>query len=403
MKEVFWLRLVFVLVVVMLMTGLVLGQGIPLNDCLLEEYDAITNTSHARFDELNSSYVLTGYVSMQAHYSNELFPGVIDYPYGVFCDNRLVINRDDAQPTFYFSDPLEFLFEEEGVLVNGSGHVSFYNETVSFNGEAFHGFTGSCRVVGSGNSCASHEVCVLKISNPDQGSVADCNDEFLPYFNSFQNRICCAPTEYCRDGIDNTGDGLVDCQSPECHANVLIGTRPQRCDPHLVPGNAQRTLDCVDVENSEPGNVVFFDHCLGPDSLYDMDVGFFSNPWPVGFPDTYNYPDVSLAYYCNYGEIDNPDDEPVGRCCPYGQWYDQSRDNCVDFIPCDTLYCPYNFMNQFEPWLASLYDDNPWCHSHLPLFTTRTVTRSDACCPVVTHGTFGYYILDDNVKIFGAE
>jgi len=28
---------------------------------------------------------------------------------------------------------------------------------------------------------------------------------------------CVAPEEQCADAIDNNGDGLVDCDDPECH------------------------------------------------------------------------------------------------------------------------------------------------------------------------------------------
>jgi hypothetical protein len=182
-----------------------------------------------------------------------------------------------------------------------------------FTGEAKHGFTeGACKIVENGQPCNSSDVCVLKISNPNQGTVADCRDDVdLPYKNMFQNRICCTPTEYCRDGIDNTGDGLVDCASPDCHANTEVGTVPQRCDAPLGVGNNQNTSECVDEENSEPGNVVFRAHCLGP---REDDVGFTINSWPTGFHTSYDYPDVSWSYYCNYGETDNPADEPIGYC-----------------------------------------------------------------------------------------
>ena len=156
-----------------------------------------------------------------------------------------------------------------------------------FNGEAKLGFTDACSVKAN---CAADEVCVARISNQDQGHIADCNDNTMPMPNAFANRICCpTPKEYCRDGIDNNGNGLIDCADPECHPSANNLGVPQECTPDLLtpPGNNQTTLDCVSLDAL--GNVVYSPHCL-----------YGVNP-----------------FYCSYGEADDPS-VPPGYCCAAG-------------------------------------------------------------------------------------
>jgi hypothetical protein len=357
---------------------LVLSSGaFALNNCFLADYNIP-----------QPGYQLAGFISMQGHYANAHIPGRVAFPHGLFCDNRLVLNRPDGVATFNFSNPSQFLFTHNGVDVYGSGHVTFTGNGVLFEGEAKHGFTeGKCKVVSGGASCASGDVCVLKVSNQDQGTVADCRDAVdLPYQNDFRNRICCTPTEYCRDGIDNTGDNLIDCASPDCHASS-VNPSPQRCDPNPSPGNDQTTEDCVVGHTINPSTGVitpqFSPHCMGPDPTF---------------------PGAEMPYYCNYGFDDNSSILP-GFCCPQGQWYDSAEDECTDFQICgieSAHYCEHSFPIDESSWFSRLYNGgDKWCHSHLPSF--RPTGKSEACCPVMTHGTFGYYILDKNVKIFGYE
>ncbi len=324
---------------------------------------------------------------MQAHYANEHSERVL-YPYGVFCDNKLVPSRTDGVATFNFSDPNSVVYNHPTYGdVYGGGRSTFTGEGVLFYGEANHGFTeGACEIKHVSEGCGD-DVCVLKISDPNQGSVADCNDNTKPYQNLFQYKICCTPTEYCRDGIDNTGDGLVDCASPDCHPSSLNNDVPQQCDPgSYIPGNNQTTADCV--IGGTPEAPIFSPHCM------------YSDPNdPFG---------TEVPFYCNYGYDDDPLTHSDGFCCPEGQYYNSESGDCEDFQVCGIQpgdYCGFSFPLNTNSWLGQLFDGgDKWCHSHLPnLRTIGGVTRSEACCPVMTHGTFGYFIVDENIKIFGAE
>ena len=349
-------------------------------DCRIHERDAIYNASYgALYNNLNASYQKLGYVSMQGHFASELIPGRVLYPYGLFCDNRLNRSRVDVGPSFKFSNPSQILYIDP-VLgpIYGSGRVSFNNnpDIVNFTGNANFGFRdGDCRVVHSSdpnfNDCGGG-VCVVRTSNPDQGFIADCNNDTMPYPNNFQYKICCTPREICNDGIDNTGDGLIDCASPDCHPNLALGVAPQQCAPGPFPGNNQSTLECISGTDFDVnGNAVttYHSHCT------------YTEPGPFG---------VEEYFYCNYGFFDNSSIEPEGYCCPVGQWYNKDVGECQDFVKCgidSSLRCGYSFFNDPSLWLNQVFSGAfNWCHSHLPLFTnlgSNSVLRSEACCPVI--------------------
>jgi len=53
----------------------------------------------------------------------------------------------------------------------------------------------------------------------DGDGVPDDVDDCPNYFGSLANG--CDPTETsCNDGVDNDGDGLVDCNDPDCDADT---------------------------------------------------------------------------------------------------------------------------------------------------------------------------------------
>ena len=343
-------------------------------------YDCIIKTSS--FNHPN--YQLTGFVSTQGYYSNNLNAN-IKYPYGLFCDSSLILNRADGVASFNFSDPLSVVARINGKDVNGSGMVaSTTSNKVQFDGEAKQGFA-NCQI--RNGNCELEETCVAKISNADVGVLADCNYDSVPYINSFQNKICCGTKEYCRDGIDNDGDTFIDCADPDCFPDPSIGQPPQRCDPDPASllGNQQTTNECISVDPSE--NVINSPHCI------------------------YDHPfEEDKLFYCSYGKDDNPttSTDNAGYCCPQGQYYDESQGNCQVFTKCGIeagTPCQFNFADQKYNWINDIYDGGSnWCNSRLPLFTNVVnfaTFRSEACCPVVIHGTFDYFIVDENVKIYG--
>jgi hypothetical protein len=66
------------------------------------------------------------------------------------------------------------------------------------------------------------------MSNEDNAHIADCSDSSSPHSNTYGNALCCQVSELCYDGVDNDGDGFVDCADPECNGE----SSPQNLDPY---------------------------------------------------------------------------------------------------------------------------------------------------------------------------
>ena len=315
---------------------------------------------------------IIGYVSTMGHFASNL--SIVDFPHALFCSELLAAGRTDGGETIYFSDPNAFVLP--GML--GSGHVSLTNASVSFGATESLGFeVGQCRTVSGGDPCNASEVCVFKISDPEQGHIADCNVDNTPMPNLYQHRLCCTPTEYCRDGRDNTGDGLIDCASPECHQSP-INFEPQQCNPepeYLLAdyGNWQNTSGCV-IGNTGMGGgftTIYNSSCIGPRNNIAFESGWgLGLPWPQGFPDQYDFPDVNASYYCSYGiNDDGSQTGGEGFCCPTGTraQYDEDLDmwECRDFEECGmdaSRDCDDNY--RFDNWAGWVRPNCSSCPKH---------------------------------------
>jgi len=321
-----------------------------------------------------------GFVSMQGHYADEISERVL-FPYGIFCYENFTKYREDGDPVFKFSDP-NTQYDVGGNLIYGSGHAAMPNSPVDFraNSTIYFG-ENKCTTK---QECDVNEICVAKISNTEQGHLADCNDNNLPFPNDFLYKICCEPTEYCQDDIDNTGDGNIDCASPTCHPSEDNLWVPQECT-----GNNQTSSNCVIGINSF-GQPEYNETCI-------------NNP-------------NGQEYYCSYGQNDVYD---VGHCCPAGEiaFYDEFEDkwSCREPTQCGLgvlpqFFCEYNFLNEQNSWLNSVFSSEieEWCVSYLPKFhnplnISNINDSSMGCCLIIQHAHLGYYYHGDNVKIFGLD
>ena len=339
---------------------LISGNVLALNDCqILPKAGPPVN------------YSVVGFVTGEGHFALT----DIGVPWMLVCDDRLVPGRSDVVESFRYADDF------------GQGHVS---ANTSYPGYSFWlpvdlGFTEPCRIVHESAGCGG-DTCIFSMASNVQGHVSDCNlGSNRPFPNSYDYKLCCTPKEYCRDGVDNTGDGLIDCASPDCHASLLNFDVPQQCDPDGVPGNNQTTPDCISLDAL--GNVVRNPDCAYTDSFGD-----------------------SYYYYCSYGEADDPSVLP-GFCCPEGRYYDDSTGTCEQFTKCGIATddrCTFNFLINRPQWFSKLYvgDVADWCYSSIPFLTNIGAggpLRSEACCPIIHMSTYGFYVVDDNVKIFGAD
>ena len=269
-------------------------------------------------------------------------------------------------------------------------------------------------------------MCVLKSSsNTTNAHVASCTQENYPHYNNYEHTICCTPTEYCRDGIDNTGDGLIDCQSPECHPSP-VNFEPQRCDPdpeYLEAGfgNFQNTSECV--TGYDANDVTIYNElCLGLSIDLAFETGWTADNianWPAGFPGAFDYPDVKSPYHCSYGfRDDGSATDGMGFCCPPDTRAVVDSDtgvaSCDPFSECGVgtdFICLHDHRINFVPdWITYYYSDDPddWCVSKVgdyfnPINFSTEYTSSMGCCFVSMYGKFGFYHNDKNVKIFGYE
>ncbi len=253
-----------------------------------------------------------------------------------------------------------------------TGHVG---NPGTYSNNVLLGFQGSIKP-----SCSADEACVFKVSN--QGHIASCDTPNHPMQNNFPNSLCLTPIEICDDSIDNTGDGLIDCASPTCYPSSENVFTPQECT-----GNNQTTDDCV-LGIDSAGNPIYSDHCLD---------------------------DTGTPFYCSYGDGDDGSmTGGRGFCCPAGERAVQDPFTgawrCESFQQCGLApyECKFDFDDFIFSWLGSVYSPaNPgdWCVSQVPyLYNPESdVDMSTGCCYIPKYGGVGYYLDEQNVKIFGFE
>ncbi len=299
-----------------------------------------------------SGYSKVGLVSTDGHFTGNT--GAL-YPYALFCP--AVWSLTMGEPTFYYAPYLPPTY-------NGSGHVS--NNT-DFSGLIELGFgSNSCSIK---SSCENNESCIFKVSDSDNGHIADCAVDNHPMTNTFNDYLCCQLKEVCDDGIDNDGNGLIDCADEACWAYPGLSIPPGECT-----GNNQTTEYCI------------------------------------------NNPGECNSQFCSYGLLDNPSLQPQGFCCPKGayserniitgEWSCQQSEQCgID----SSRDCNFDFSSSLSSWVGSYYQGDPddWCVSRVPWLyappALGTVDQSAACCLIPRHGDTDYYVVEGNVRVFGVS
>lgn len=312
------------------------------------------NCSIATSDAPPVGKSIVGIVSADGHFTGDLSKG---YPYGLFCPDTW--SKGYGEPSFNYAGylPPEY---------NGSNHVSgASSSTTDFGGVIKLGFGANACSVKS--SCASNEACIFKISDSDNGHIADCSTPDYPTENSYENKLCCQLVEVCDDNYDNDGDGLIDCADSDCQGNFVSGIPPVECTD-----NNQTTEFCL------------------------------ANP------------DVCNDAYCSYGIYDNSSLQSQGFCCPKGTYSVQNPDtlewSCIGSEQCgisEGTNCNYDFGSNLVSWLGSYYngDANSWCVSQVPSLYSPDFTpdQSAACCLIPKFGEDNYYVDQGNVRIFGVS
>ena len=274
---------------------------------------------------------------------------------------------------------------------NGSGHVTFGGSTSGVTD--FRGVMPvdalSCTI---GVSCSADQACIVQVAGTDNSHVADCNAADTPMPNSFPDKICCHIQEKCWNGVDDNGDGFIDCADPDCNGQL---------NPPQVCGNAtegygtwQNTSGCVVGYNYTTGTTIYNDSCIGT-------------------------PPQNTPYYCGYGKYDDPVQEPTGVCCPVGYRPFWNADpfnphwECKESAQCGinpiSQACGFDFDLNTTSWYSSAYsgDVNNWCNTQVtdllyPLDDVQPDYQgSTGCCLIPKFGQIDYWLDKNNVKIWG--
>jgi|GEM_PF-3035071 len=331
-----------------------------------------------------AGYTAVGHVSSDGHFTTD--STLNNFPYDLCCINY-GIN----------SGAVSFKYARDPSGSTGQGAVSVNSSVTNFAGSIKLGFQNSCYLKQTACDNSASEVCVFKVSNSsdsvpskwksvaDSSHIADCTTPNTPNANSYPNYVCCKLSEICDNGIDDDGDGAIDCADIDCnHAdNPTIS-------PEFCTGSIYNSSTCAYVvrypNGVPPPTIVYNINCTGQ-------VPYNNN-----------------HYYCSYGRFNQ---YSTGLCCPQGKYasYDTGTGlwSCQIAAKCgidNTFPCNYDFDSNNAQWLASQYNGNDfWCQSKMPyLYSPQiTPTMDTACCFIAQNGAVGYYTDAGNVKILGYQ
>jgi len=333
-----------------------------------------------------AGYTAVGHVSSDGHFTTD--STLNNFPYDLCCINY-GIN----------SGAVSFKYARDPSGSTGQGAVSVNSSVTNFAGSIKLGFQNSCYLKQTACDNSASEVCVFKVSNSsdsaskwksvaDSSHIADCSGAALPNANSYPNYVCCKLSEICTNGIDDDGDGFIDCADQDCN-HYAAGTTPEFCTGSIYNSNT-----CVYVIRHDNG-------VPPPTTVYNINC--------TGEPPT-NPPVNNMSFYCSYGRLNQ---YSSGLCCPQGKY--AYYDNATGLWSCQTAAicgienykdCNYDFDSNKAQWLNSVYSPNSkWCQSKMPyLYSPQiTPTMNTACCFIAQNGDVGYYTDAGNVKILGYQ
>ncbi len=117
----------------------------------------------------------------------------------------------------------------------------------------------------------------------DGDGMTDCEDP-----DCWLSGVCVMPMEDCEDGVDNNLDGLIDCADPECYGAAACANAESICYDG-ADNDSDGLIDCAD-----PDCYLDFS-CAGGEVSCTNGVDDDND----GYPDCYDF-DCSDSYYCAY-------------------------------------------------------------------------------------------------------
>jgi len=106
------------------------------------------------------------------------------------------------------------------------------------------------------------EICDDGIDNDGDG-LTDCDD---PDCDS--DTACQPVAEVCDDGIDNDGDGLTDCDDPDCDSDTACQPVAEICDDG-IDNDGDGAVDCADADCDSDTACQPAEECTAPNGLVE--------------------------------------------------------------------------------------------------------------------------------------
>jgi hypothetical protein len=302
---------------------------------------------------------LIGWVTHDGHFSNVSIPGTR----AVCCRN---VDIGTGTPSFNYST---------------DGHVSVRSTTTNFFHNVSLGFQDTCNVQSTACNNAVGEMCIFRVNTTggvaSNSHIAECASGDLDSY------LCCRITEDCSNGIDDDGDGFIDCADEECH-KTATDPIPKECSPS--PFNSSTCVSLMKTwppQQDQPPTYVIVNNsaCIGSDNQ---------------------------VYHCAPTKDASP-----SRCCAYGSYpiHTPFGWDCIGSDPCGLMNpypCRENFdiRNDRYAWFNQPFIDYTlnWCHSRMPpgyYNPDSSINRSTACCFMVKDAKVDFFTDPNNVKIYG--
>lgn len=354
--------------------------------------DCIISTCDSPPNSLN--YTKVGYVQFSGHYNQSTFG------YELCCTDSFT----DAQEVHGAVPQDNFGFSTDGHVadVPHAKNLGYVMETI-----------GSRECVSRpAGTCQADELDAFRMSDVKNAHMGSSTDPNRPQPHTYNTSLCCKTYELCWDGVDNDGDGKIDCADTDCWGgdatDPMIGVGIYGAEPQMCTGSPFDTAGCV-VNRSTLNN-----SCQGDDGNY-----YYCS---YGYWDTFNIsaPDGSMA---------DPASQ-VGVCCPKGEysfwnggsWECRAKDECFE-PPLGN--CKFTFQVDPDPLLAGYFDRAAWLgdteDGKGPLFNNDVCNydnfiedpnmppelrpiwsgKSTGCCLIKKHGQTDYYFDPSNIEIFG--
>ncbi len=217
---------------------------------------------------------------------------------------------DDPLAEFACNEDANLTLQSE-VEIEVTGGVTYYVIVDGFSLSA----AGDYVLDVAAGPCGGAEICDDGVDNDGDGQI-DCRD-----VDCAGDPACIVPAEVCDDGIDNDGDGDIDCADLDCDAEPVCFVPDEVCNDG-VDNDGDGDIDCVDLDCAgDPACIVVPEICDdgvdndGDRAIDCADVDCAGAPTCGGTAgDTCAAPYAAAGYGLYSGDTSVLTDNYVGSC-----------------------------------------------------------------------------------------